>query len=220
MATVTVGFATIDPSTGNGNSVVKVTGTPNTGRAQRTVQATVQTTGTGTPANKTLVINQAGATEFVTIDETASVGKEGGNFTISGESNSSKLTFSLADSQTLVLTMPDTYKANNVDTASGAEIEGDPGNTAKYTFSITFTNVPANTTVEDLTTVLTVQASDGSTDTCNITQTAGDPTLSIDPETIELNVNGDEQQFDVTSNTTWEIVQSMAARIKKAILRK
>lgn len=220
MATVTVGFATIDPSTGNGNSVVKVTGTPNTGRAQRTVQATVQTTGVGTPANKTLVINQAGADEFVTIDETASLGKEGGEFTISGESNSSKLEFSLATGQTLELTLPDSYKANGSDAVSGEAIAGDPGNTEKYTFTITFSGVPANTTVNDLTTVLTVKASNGNTDTCNITQTAGDPTLTIDPETIELNVNGDEQQFDVTSNTTWEIVQSMAARIKKAILRK
>lgn len=212
---VTVGFATIDPNTGNGNQVVKVTGTPNTGRSARTVTATVQTTGVGTPVQKTLTINQAGATEFVTIDETASIPKEGGAITINGTTNSTKLTFTLADSQTLTLTLPETYKANSADTTNGTEIAGDPGNSASFAFSITFADIPANTTVNDLTNTLTVSAAGGQSDTCAITQTAGDPTLSIDPETIELDVNGTEQQFDVASNTTWEIVQAMAARLKK-----
>lgn len=212
---VTVGFATIDPNTGNGNQVVKVTGTPNTGRSARTVTATVQTTGVGTPVQKTLTINQAGATEFVTIDETASIPKEGGAITINGTTNSTKLTFTLADSQSLTLTLPETYKANSADTTNGAEIAEDPGNSASFAFNITFADIPANTTVGDLTNTLTVTAAGGQSDTCAITQTAGDPTLSIDPETIELDVNGTEQQFDVTSNTTWEIVQAMAARLKK-----
>ena len=212
---VTVGFATIDPNTGNGNQVVKVTGTPNTGRSARTVTATVQTTGAGSPVQKTLTINQAGATEFVTIDETATVPKEGGTITINGTTNSTKLTFTLADSQSLTLTLPGTYRANSEDTANGAEITGDPGNSASFAFSITFTDIPANATVGDLTTTLTVAAAGGQSDTCAITQTAGDPTLTIDPETIELDVNGTEQQFDITSNTTWEIVQAMAARLKK-----
>lgn len=212
---VTVGFATIDPNTGNGNQVVKVTGTPNTGRSARTVTATVQTTGVGTPVQKTLTINQAGATEFVTIDETASIPKEGGAITINGTTNSTKLTFTLADSQSLTLTLPETYKANSADTTNGAEIAEDPGNSASFAFNITFADIPANTTVGDLTNTLTVTAAGGQSDTCAITQTAGDPTLSIDPETIELDVNGTEQQFDVASNTTWEIVQAMAARLKK-----
>lgn len=212
---VTVGFATIDPNTGNGNQVVKVTGTPNTGRSARTVTATVQTTGVGTPVQKTLTINQAGATEFVTIDETASIPKEGGAITINGTTNSTKLTFTLADSQSLTLTLPETYKANSADTTNGAEIAEDPGNSASFAFNITFADIPANTTVGDLTNTLTVTAAGGQSDTCAITQTAGDPTLSIDPETIKLDVNGTEQQFDVTSNTTWEIVQAMAARLKK-----
>lgn len=212
---VTVGFATIDPNTGNGNQVVKVTGTPNTGRSARTVTATVQTTGVGTPVQKTLTINQAGATEFVTIDETASIPKEGGAITINGTTNSTKLTFTLAEGQTLTLTLPETYKANSVDTTNGTEIAEDPGNSASFAFNITFADIPANTTVGDLTNTLTVTAAGGQSDTCAITQTAGDPTLSIDPETIELDVDGTEQQFDVTSNTTWEIVQAMAARLKK-----
>lgn len=212
---VTVGFATIDPNTGNGNQVVKVTGTPNTGRSARTVTATVQTTGVGTPVQKALTINQAGATEFVTIDETATVPKEGGAITINGTTNSTKLTFTLAESQTLTLTLPETYKANSADTTNGTEIAGDPGNSASFAFTITFTDIPANATVGDLTTTLTVAAAGGQSDTCAITQTAGDPTLTIDPETIELDVNGTEQQFDITSNTTWEIVQAMAARLKK-----
>lgn len=211
---LTAGFATINPESGNGNQVVSVTGQANTGRAQRSVTVQVQTTGAGAPVTKQVVINQKALAEFVTIDETATIAKEGGTVTINGTSNSSKLTFTLGEEQTLVLTLPANYMAGGVSTANGAAIADDPGNTAQYNFSITFSDIPANTTVGDLTNTLTVTAAGAQSDTCAITQTAGDPTLTVDPETITLEADGSEQQFDITSNTTWNITQVVAAKIR------
>lgn len=211
---LTAGFATINPESGNGNQVVSVTGQSHTGRAQRSVTVQVQTTGTGAPVTKQVVINQKALAEFVTIDETATIAKEGGTVTINGTSNSSKLTFTLGEEQTLVLTLPENYMAGGTSTANGAEIADDPGNTAQYNFSITFSDIPANTTVTDLTNTLTVTAAGAQSDTCAITQTAGDPTLTVDPETITLEADGSEQQFDITSNTTWNITQVVAAKIR------
>lgn len=211
---LTAGFATITPESGNGNQVVSVTGQAHTGRAQRSVTVQVQTTGTGTPVTKQVVINQKALAEFVTIDETATIAKEGGTVTINGTSNSSKLTFSLGEGQSLTLTLPENYMAGGTSTANGTEIADDPGNTAQYNFSITFSDIPANTTVNDLTNTLTVTAAGAQSDTCAITQTAGDPTLTVDPETITLEADGSEQQFDITSNTTWNITQVVAAKIR------
>ena len=211
---LTAGFATITPESGNGNQVVSVTGQAHTGRAQRSVTVQVQTTGTGTPVTKQVVINQKALAEFVTIDETATIAKEGGTVTINGTSNSSKLTFSLGEGQSLTLTLPENYMAGGTSTANGTEIANDPGNTAQYNFSITFNDIPANTTVNDLTNTLTVTAAGAQSDTCAITQTAGDPTLTVDPETITLEADGSEQQFDITSNTTWNITQVVAAKIR------
>ena len=211
---LTAGFATITPESGNGNQVVSVTGQAHTGRAQRSVTVQVQTTGTGTPVTKQVVINQKALAEFVTIDETATIAKEGGTVTINGTSNSSKLTFSLGEGQSLTLTLPENYMAGGTSTANGTEIADDPGNTAQYNFSITFNDIPANTTVNDLTNTLTVTAAGAQSDTCAITQTAGDPTLTVDPETITLEADGSEQQFDITSNTTWNITQVVAAKIR------
>lgn len=211
---LTAGFATINPESGNGNQVVSVTGQAHTGRAQRSVTVQVQTTGAGTPVTKQVVINQKALAEFVTIDETATVAKEGGTVTINGTSNSSKLTFTLGEEQTLVLTLPGNYMAGGTSTANGVEIADDPGNTAQYSFSITFSDIPANTTVGDLTNILTVTAAGAQSDTCTITQTAGDPTLTVDPETITLEADGTEQQFQITSNTTWNITQVVAAKIR------
>ena len=211
---LTAGFATINPESGNGNQVVSVTGQAHTGRAQRSVTVQVQTTGSGAPVTKQVVINQKALAEFVTIDKTATIAKEGGTVTINGTSNSSKLTFSLGEGQSLTLTLPGNYMAGGTSTANGVGIADDPGNTAQYNFSITFNDIPANTTVNDLTNTLTVTAAGAQSDTCAITQTAGDPTLSVDPETITLEADGTEQQFQITSNTTWSITQAVAAKIR------
>lgn len=189
-------------TSGSGNDTVSWTGSAHTGRSSRTTTATFSASGV---ESKTLTIIQAGKTEFVDIDDAGAVAKSGGTVTISGTSNSSKLTFSLTGTNGIGLTLPASYTANSVSTSNGAAISGDPGATQQYSFSITFSNVGANTGVSALTSQLTVTDNAGNTDTCTITQAAGDATLSISPTTITIPAAGTAQSVTVTSNTSWTI---------------
>ena len=196
-------WVTPNKTSGSGNDTVSWTGSAHTGRSSRTTTATFSASGV---ESKTLTIIQAGKTEFVSMDDTATVQKTGGTITVSGTSNSSKLTFSLTGTDNIGLTLPSTYTANSVSTNNGASITGDPGATQQYNFSITFTNIGANAGVTSLTAQLTVTDNAGHTDTCTITQAAGDATLSISPTTINLTAAGvADNSVTVTSNTSWSI---------------
>ena len=193
-------WCTVNPTQGSGNKTVSVSGTTHTGRTAR------QTTLTISAANVEPVrvqVNQAGKPEFIDSQDTAAVVKEGHVLTISGKSNSRKLTFSLGTG-TLEMELPATYIANSLTVNNGEEISGDPGQNSEYDFSIQFT-VARNESITDLTRQLVVADEGGHTDTCLITQAAGDPTLSVSKTTIELAYNGEAQSFDVISNATWTI---------------
>jgi len=187
---------------GSGDDTVSWTGSEHTGRNSRTTTATFAASGV---ESKTLTIVQSGKTEFVNIADTATVAKTGGSVTITGTSNSSKLTFSLTGSNNIGLTLPASYLANSVSTNNGAAITGDPGATQEYTFSITFTGIDENTTISSLTSQLTVTTNNATTDTCTITQAAGDAYLTISPNTITIPAAGTAQSVTVSSNTSWTI---------------
>lgn len=195
-------WVTPDKVSGNGNDSVAWTGSNHTGRSSRTTTATFSASGV---ESKTLTIIQAGATEFVTIDATAAVAQAGGSVTITGTSNSSKLTFSLTGDNNIGLTLPASYTANSVTTNNGAAITGDPGATQQYAFSITFTGIDENTTISALTSQLTVTANGAQTATCDITQAAGAAYLTISPSTINLTAAGTAVSVSVSSNTSWTI---------------
>lgn len=191
-------------TSGSGNDTVSWSGSAHTGRTAR--QTTATFSASGVSPSPVLTIIQAGKTEFVDMSDTATVTKTGGTVTISGTSNSSKLTFSLTGTNGIGLTLPSTYTANSVSTSNGAAITGDPGATQQYTFSITFANISANAGVTELQSQLTVTDNIGNTDTCTITQAAGDATLSISPTTINLTAAGvADNSVTVTSNTNWSI---------------
>lgn len=189
-------------TSGNGNDTVSWTGSAHTGRTARQTTATFSASGV---TSKTLTIIQAGKTEFVTMDATASITKAGGSVTISGTSNSSKLTFSLTGTDGIGLTLPTKYTANSVQTNNGTAISGDPGAAQQYAFSITFTGIGENTTISSLTSQLTVTDNNGNTATCDMTQAAGDAYLTIDPTTINLTAAGTAVNVTVSSNTSWTI---------------
>jgi hypothetical protein len=76
----------------------------------------------------------------------------------------------------------------------------------EYTFSITFTGIGENTSVSALVSQLTVTTDNGDTDTCTITQAAGDAYLTISPTTITIPAAGTPaQSVTVSSNTNWTI---------------
>ena len=194
---------TVDPVSGSGDQAVSISGDKYTGRLERTANLIVVTNG---GVQKALVVNQAAAAESVTSDSpTATVAKTGGNVTITGKSNSTKLTFAAtpAKENGLTLQLPENYTAAGKQTANGAVIADDPGATGEFVWSITISNVPANVTIEELVATLSVTAAGGQKAQVTITQAAGDSTLEIDKETINLDVNGSAQTVNVTSNDEW-----------------
>lgn len=203
MASQKFGFVTVDPVSGSGDQAVSISGDKYTGRLERTANLIVVTNG---GVQKALVVNQAAAAESVTSDSpTATVAKTGGNVTITGKSNSTKLTFAAtpAEENGLTLQLPENYTAAGKRTANGAIIADDPGATGKFVWSITISNVPANVSIEELVATLSVTAAGGQKAQVTITQAAGDSTLEIDKETINLDVNGSAQTVNVTSNDEW-----------------
>ena len=193
-------------TSGNGDDTVSWSASAHTGRNSRTTTATFAASGV---ESKTLTIIQSGKTEFVSFDSaTAAVDKTGGTLTITGTSNSSKLTFALTGTNGIGLVLPSSYTANSVNTNNGTAITGDPGASQQYTFSITFSNIAENTTISSLTSQLTVTPNSGSSaaQTCTITQAAGDAYLTISPTTITIPAAGTPaQSVSVSSNTNWTI---------------
>lgn len=191
---------------GNGNDTVSWSASAHTGREARQTTASFSASGV---ESKTLTIIQSGKTEFVSFDSaTAAVDKTGGTLTITGKSNSSKLTFALTGTNGIGLTLPSKYKANSVDTNNGTAISGDPGAAQEYVFSITFTGINENTSISELVSQLTVTPNSGASaaQTCTITQAAGDAYLTISPITITIPAAGTPaQSVTVSSNTNWTI---------------
>lgn len=219
MASQKFGFVTVDPVSGSGDQAVNFSGEKHTGRLQRTINLTVTTNG---GAKKALVVNQAAAAEVVRSDSpNASVQKTGGNVTITGKSNSTKLTFAVtpAEENGLTLQLPANYTAAGKTTANGAVIADDPGASGEFVWSITISNVPANVTIEELTATLKVTADGGQTANVTVTQAAGDSTIELDKETINLDVNGTQQTVNVTSNDSWTWAQAATRTVLRMMGR-
>lgn len=210
MAQLVKSWLTLDKNGGSGNSTVTASASSdNKGRNARTISVTF--TAANCP-DVVRTITQAGKPEFVEFDNaTASVAKAGGSVTITGRSNSSKLTFSLGSGGTLNITLPASYTAAGVSVNNGTTIPGDPdpGATGDFAFSITISNILENTTVDALTKQLIVTDNASNTATCNISQAAGDPTLTVGNPSGTLPWNAgtgaNTVTIDVTSNTSWNI---------------
>lgn len=219
MASQKFGFVTVDPVSGSGDLAVNFSGEKHTGRRQRTINLTVTTNG---GAKKALVVNQAAAAEVVRPDSpNASVQKAGGNVTITGKSNSAKLTFSVtpAEKNELTLQLPTNYIAAGKTTANGAVIADDPGADGEFVWSITISDVPANVTIEELTATLKVTAAGGQAANVTVTQAAGDSTIELDKKTINLGVNGTQQTVNVTSNDSWTWAQAATRTVLRMMER-
>jgi hypothetical protein len=205
-------WLTVNPASGNGNATVQNTGTVHTGREQR--ETTVTGVAVGVSPNKTYKVIQKGKPEFVSFTNGAetTVGKAGGTLTITGKTNSSKLNFELVDLETravveggLKLTLPSKYTAGGVETTNNVAITGDPGAQQEFEFSITFTGIAANTTIDELTAAMKVTTAGGQSAQIQIKQSAGDPVFSFGQETITLEASGAAVSQTIVSNTSWEL---------------
>lgn len=192
----------VNPSNGSGDATVNVSSTAaHTGRNARTSTLTWKAANV---ENIVRNVTQAGKPEFVDFPDSASADKVGKVVTISGTSNSAKLTFSFGTGDLTDIALPDTYKANSISTDNGVAISGDPGATAEYTFSISIT-VPANNEIVAKTRQIIVEDEAGNRDVCTLTSAAGDAYVVVQEGTIELDYLGTPVPWTVESNTTWTI---------------
>lgn len=196
-------WASPDKTSGNGNESVNVTAiADNTGRNAR------QTTLTYKAANcpdQQRVVGQKGKPETSSIQQTAATAQQGGIVTVTGVSNSSKLTFSLGSGD-LELAVPSTFVANGINVSNGTSIPGDPGANQEYNFSISFT-VSKNTGIAEKSRQIIATDNAGNQHVCTLTIAAGEAYLRVSPESIELPWKAGEASatFTVESNTNWVI---------------
>lgn len=196
-------WLSVNPSTGSGNGTIANSATEHTGRVARTGTVTVTGVGVSTPA--TYKVTQSPKSEFVSFDNGAemSAPKIAGTVTVTGKSNSSKLTFSWAG-ESFEVDIPAQYSAGGVDTNNGVAIEGDPGASAQYAFSIAL-EFPKNDTIEEVTRVLVVTATGGQSVQISIVQAAGDARLSVSPTEMTIPQDGSAVSVTVASNTSWTV---------------
>ncbi len=189
------------PSQGSGNAEVSVSSASE--HSGRLARQTILTWKGANVADVQRNVIQAGKPEYVDIEDTMAVEKTGKVVTITGVSNSARLTFSLGIGD-LDIELPSTYLANSLQTNNGEAILGDPGAMAAYPFSIQV-DVPANMGVNPLSRQIIVTDEAGATDVCTLTLASGDAYLTVAEGDINLDYLGTPVSVSVQSNTQWTI---------------
>lgn len=181
---LTKGGFTLTPKTGTGNAKVSISCSERTGRVD-TSPVTFTAKMDGFSVSKSVSVVQKGKPEFVTVNNSAvAVDKKGETVTITGVSNTSKLSFSCTANEVTF----SSYTANGASATNGVAITGDPGASAQYAFSIPVT-VSVNTTASSKTYTLDITAAGGQKTAVVLTQLASDftydLTLSASPTSIQ-----------------------------------
>ena len=198
----------VNPSSGSGDTQLSLTASPaNPGnRVKQTTTFNVQADGVEAPV--VLTANLLPKAEFVSFDNgaTQAVDKAGGQITITGKSNSAMLKFSKGAGDIIAADIASVeYEANGSPATSGVAIDGDPGATAQYVFTLTL-QAAANETIEARTQQIVVECQTTSVKaTITLNQTAGDPELSIEPTSVDVPQDGSPVTVQVQSNTTWTV---------------
>lgn len=190
------------PTQGSGNGVISNSALEHTGRVARTGIVTV--VGVGVAEAKTYAVTQTPKNEFVQFADgnNASVSKGGGTVTITGTTNTSKLTFSWLSATDV--SIPSSYTAAGSSATNGSAITGDPGATSQFDFNIQL-DVSANEGITPITRTLKVVANGGQAAQIDIVQAAGDAYLTIEPIEITIPQDGSAVSVNVESNTTWTV---------------
>lgn len=206
MADVKQNGIVVTPSSGSGDTTLQVKAEV-ASRGNRVKQtATFEVEGTGVAEKKSFIVNHIPADEFVSFDNTSpAVEKDGGTITLTGKSNSQKITFSKGSGDIISANISAiSFTANGSPATSGTNITGDPGAKAKFTFSIELT-ANANGTIEARTQQLIATASGGQKATATLNQTAGDPFIEVTPTTVDVPQDGSAVQVTVETNTTFTV---------------
>ena len=206
MAEVKQNGVVVSPSTGSGDTTLQVKA-ETANRGNRVVQlATFEVEGAGVAMKQRFVASHLPAAEFIDFDnKKPAVDKGGGTVTLTGKSNSEKITFSKGTGDIIGADIAAIkFTANGAEATSGTAISGDPGAKAKYSFSLTLT-AAANETIEARTQQIIATAKGGQKATATLNQTAGDPFIEVAPTKIDVPQNGSAVQVTVDTNTTFTV---------------
>lgn len=206
MAEVKQNGVVVNPSTGSGDTILQVKA-ETANRGNRVAQiATFEVEGTGVAEKKQFVAKHLPADEFIQFDNNSpAVDKGGGIVTLTGKSNSPKITFSKGTGDIISANIAAIrFTANGAAATSGTAITGDPGAKAKYSFSLTLT-AAANETIKSRTQQIIAMANGGQKATTTLNQTAGDPFIEVTPTSIDVPQDGSAVQVTVDTNTTFTV---------------
>lgn len=206
MAEVKNNGIVVNPSTGSGDTTLQVKAEI-ANRGNRVAQlASFEVEGTGVALKKQFVATHIPAAEFIEFDnKKPAVDKGGGTITLTGKSNSQKITFSKGTGDIIGASMTAIkFTANGTGATSGTNITGDPGAKAKYIFSLTLT-AAENETIEARTQQIIATANGGQKATATLSQTAGDPFIEVAPTQIDVPQDGSVVQVTVDTNTTFTV---------------
>ena len=206
MAEVKQNGVVVNPSTGSGDTTLQVKA-ETANRGNRVAQiATFEVEGAGVTEKKQFVAKHLPADEFIEFDnKNPAVDKGGGTVTLTGKSNSQKITFSKGTGDIISADIAAIkFTANGVGATSGTAISGDPGAKAKYSFSLTLT-AAANETIKARTQQIIAMANGGQKATTTLNQTAGDPFIEVAPTSIDVPQDGTAVQVTVDTNTTFTV---------------
>lgn len=206
MAEVKQNGVVVSPSTGSGDTTLQVKA-ETVNRGNRVVQlASFEVEGTGVATKKQFVANHLPAAEFIEFDnKNPAVDKGGGTLTLTGKSNSPKITFSKGTGKIISANITAIkFTVNGAEATSGTNISGDPGAKAKYSFSLTLT-AAVNETIESRTQQIIATANGGQKATATLNQTAGDPFIEVAPTKIDVPQDGSAAQVTVDTNTTFTV---------------
>lgn len=206
MAEVKKNGVVVSPSTGSGDTTLQVKA-ETANRGNRVVQlATFEVEGAGVAVKKQFVASHLPADEFIEFDnKSPAVDKGGGTITLTGKSNSQKITFSKGTGAIIKADISAIkFTANGVEATSGTNISGDPGAKAKYIFRLTL-DAAENETIEARAQQIIAKASGGQKSTVTLNQTAGDPFIEVTPTKIDVLQDGSAAQVTVDTNTTFTV---------------
>lgn len=206
MAEVKQNGVVVNPSSGSGDTTLQIKAEV-AHRGNRVAQtATFEVEAVGVAEKKQFVANHVPAAEFIQFDNASpAVDKDGGAITLTGKSNTSKITFSKGTGDIIAADISAIqFQANGSDATSGTVIKGDPGAKAKYIFSLTL-NASANDIIKARTQQIIATANGGQKATATLNQTAGDPFIEVTPTSIDVPQDGSAVQVTVDTNTTFTV---------------
>lgn len=206
MAEVKKNGIVVSPSTGSGDTTLQVKA-ETANRGNRVVQlAAFEVEGAGVATKKQFVVSHLPADEFIEFDnKNPAVDKGGGTITLTGKSNTQKITFSKGTGSIVQADISAIkFTANGVEATSGTNISGDPGAKAKYSFRLTLT-AAGNETIKARTQQIIAKATGGQKSTTTLNQTAGDPFIEVAPTNIDVPQDGSAAQVTVDTNTTFTV---------------